>query len=460
MLLSRLLTPAQVGIYSLCAAFTAVAGILRDFGVSEYLIQEKELTRDKFRAAYGLAFLIAWTIGLGIYLSRHALSGYYHEPQLAQVLTVLSVHFVLLPVSSPTFALLNRELAFRQIFFLQIVCNTAQAVSSVTLAYLGYGVMSLAWGPVVNVATQAVILMWMRPKECFTLPGVREMRTVLRFGSMFVASRTIEVLTRNFHEPVIAKQFGFESVGLFSRAFGLIELFHSNIGAAVIRVATPTFANEHRAGRPLAELYARSTAIFVSVSWTFFGFVALMAEPIIRVMFGAQWVPAAPLAVMLAVSAMPHGLLALAPQMLSATGHVARRLKVTLWFSPVHIVGVLIAAQFSLLAVAFVWFVSAIVMLVLYMRHLREVLGVTLEAILRSCVSSAVVAAASVLAQAATAQLLRQWDVPALIQIPLVLGVGGVAWLLVARLQGHPAHDEILTTIAAWRARGMRSSGA
>ena len=460
MLLSRLLTPAQVGIYSLCAAFTAVAGILRDFGVSEYLIQEKELTRDKFRAAYGLAFLIAWTIGLGIYLSRHAVSGYYHEPQLAQVLTVLSLHFVLLPVSSPTFALLNRELAFRQIFFLQIVCNTAQAVSSVTLAYLGYGVMSLAWGPVVNVATQAVILMWMRPKECFTLPGVREMRTVLRFGSMFVASRTIEVLTRNFHEPVIAKQFGFESVGLFSRAFGLIELFHSNIGAAVIRVATPTFANEHRAGRPLAELYARSTAIFVSVSWTFFGFVALMAEPIIRVMFGAQWVPAAPLAVMLAVSAMPHGLLALAPQMLSATGHVARRLKVTLWFSPVHIVGVLIAAQFSLLAVAFVWFVSSIVMLILYMRHLREVLGVTLEAILRSCVSSAVVAAASVLAQAATAQLLRQWDVPALIQIPLVLGVGGVAWLLVARLQGHPAHDEILTTIAAWRARGRRRSGA
>ena len=38
-ILSRLLTPAQVGIYSLCAAFTAVAGILRDFGVSEYLIQ-------------------------------------------------------------------------------------------------------------------------------------------------------------------------------------------------------------------------------------------------------------------------------------------------------------------------------------------------------------------------------------------------------------------------------------
>ena len=429
------------------------AGILRDFGVSEYLIQEKELTRDKLRAAYGLALLIAWTIGLAIFFSRHIMSSYYREPQLAQVLAVLALHFLILPISSPTFALLNRELAFRQIFFLQVACNAAQAITSVALAVNGYGVMSLAWGPIANVAIQAMILMWMRPKECFMLPGIRQARTVLRFGSMFVASRSIEVLTRNFHEPVVAKQFGFESVGLFSRAFGLIELFHSNVGAAVVRVATPTFASEHRAGRPLADLYARSTAIFVSVSWPFFGFVALMAEPIIRLMFGPQWVPAAPIAVVLALSALPHGLCALAPQMLSATGQVARRLKVTLWFSPVHLLGVLVAAQFSLLAVAAVWVVSNLVMLALYMRHLRQVLGISVSAILRSCANSAVVAAASVTAQVLTLLTMRNWDTPPLLSIPIVFAVGACAWFGAASWQRHPAHEEIVATIAAWRRR-------
>lgn len=453
MVLSRLLTPSQVGIYSLCAAFTAVAGILRDFGVSEYLIQEKDLTHDKLRAAYGLAFLIAWSIGAGIFLARDSVAAFYAEPQVAQVLTVLALNFAILPISSPTFALLNRELAFRSIFYLQLASNAAQAVTSVLLAYLGFGVMSLAWGPIANVATQSCILIWLRRKVPVVLPGLREWSQVLRFGTMFVASRSIEVLTRNFHEPVIGKVFDFASVGLFSRAFGLIELFHSNIGAAVIRVATPAFAAEHRAGHPLAVPFARSTAIFVSVSWPFFGFVALMAEPIIHVMFGAQWIPSAPIAVVLALSALPHGLFALAPQMLSATGHVARRLRVSLLFSPVHLLGVLIAAQFSLRAVAAVWFVSNSVMLALYVRQLRQVLGVSSSALYRPSAGSAVVAIVSVAAQAAMAELLRYWRAPELALIPLVFAAGVVAWILAARTLRHPAHDEIMNALAVWRQR-------
>jgi O-antigen/teichoic acid export membrane protein len=460
MLLSRLLTPAQVGIYSLCAAFTAVAGILRDFGVSEYLIQEKDLTPEKFRAAYGLAFAIAWTIGAAIFLARGEVAAYYAEPEVARVLAVLALNFLILPVSSPTFALLNRELAFRQIFGLQIAANLTQAVTSVLLAWFGFGVMSLAWGPIANVAAQSVLLIVMRPRECLTLPSLRNVRQVLRFGAMYVSSRTIEVLTRNFHEPVIAKVLGFASVGLFSRAFGLIELFNTNVGAAVVRVATPAFAAQHRAGLPLAEPYARATAIFVSISWPFFGFVALMAEPIIRVLFGAQWVAAAPIAIVLAISVLPNALFALAPQMLSATGQVARRLKVTLWFSPVHLAGVLIAAQFSLTTVAAVWFVTNSLMLVLYLRHLRQVLRVRIAELLRPCVGSAAVAGASVAVQVAAEAALRLAAVPIWTTIPVVMVAGALAWVVVARALRHPAYGEIVNAVTAWRLRAARAASA
>ena len=455
MVLSRLLTPTQVGIYSLCAAFTAVAGILRDFGVSEYLIQEQELTRDKIRAAYGVAFLIAWTIGAAIFLARNEVARFYVEPEVARVLAVLALNFAILPISSPTFALLNRELAFRQLFFLQLTCNAAQAITSVTLAYLGFGVMSLAWGPIANVATQSIMLMWLRRQDGVVLPGLREWRQVLRFGTMYVASRSIEVLTRNFHEPVIAKTFGFAAVGLFSRAFGLIELFHTNVGAAVVRVATPVFAAEHRAGRPLSELYARATAIFVSVSWTFFGFVALMAEPIIHLMFGTQWLPAAPIAVVLALSTLPQALFAFVPQLLSATGHVAQRLKVSLCFSPVHLVGVLIASQFSLLAVAAVWMFSNSVMLVLYLRQLRRVLQSNLGELLRPSVGSAVVAGGSIGMQVLSHVALHHYHAPALLEIPCVFGAGAVAWYCVAKLLRHPAHEELGRLLQALRRRGL-----
>lgn len=456
MLLSRLLTPEQVGIYSMCAAFTAVAHILRDFGVSEYLIQEKDLTHTKLRAAYGIAIAIAWSIGAVIFLSRHWVAEFYAEPRLANVLLVLTLQFLILPISSPTFALMCRELAFRQIFFLQLTCNATQAITSVTLAWLGFGVMSLAWGPIANIGMQSLILLWKRPHEVLMRPGWREARTVLRFGSMFVASRAIEVLTRNAHEPVIAKQFGFSSVGLFSRAFGLIEIFNLYVATAVIRVATPAFAAHHRAGEPLGAVYARATAIYVSVSWPFFGFVALMAEPIIHVMFGDQWLSAAPIASVLALSAMPSGLMALGPQMLSATGQVARRLGVTLRVSPVHLIGIAIASFFGLLAVASVWAVSNTLMLALYLREMRRAVGLSTGALAHAVKPSAIVAASSIAAQAGVMSLLQRVHAPAFAVLVLTFTTGAAVWLLVVRMSHHVTYEEMCRALEAFSHRNGR----
>jgi hypothetical protein len=233
LVLSRLLTPTQVGVYSLCASLGTIATILRDFGVSEYLIQERELTRAKIRTAFGVALVVAWSLGATVYLSRHALASYFAEPGVASVLAVTALQFFILPLSSPAFALMNREMAFRRLFALQTVCNITQAATSLTLAWRGFGTMSLAWGPIASVAMQTLLLCWMRPRESLVWPAFSEWHSVLRFGSAYMSARLIETLAQNIHDPIIAKRFDFASVGLFSRAFGMVEMFRSNESLSV-----------------------------------------------------------------------------------------------------------------------------------------------------------------------------------------------------------------------------------
>jgi len=62
MILSRLLTPAEVGVYSLGAVLVAMAQVVRDFGVGQYLIQEKVLTTEKLRAALTTSLVVAWLL--------------------------------------------------------------------------------------------------------------------------------------------------------------------------------------------------------------------------------------------------------------------------------------------------------------------------------------------------------------------------------------------------------------
>lgn len=450
-ILSRLLTPAQVGVYSLCAAVTVIAGILRDFGVSEYLIQEKDLTRDRIRTAFGIAMAIAWAVGLCIFLSRDAMATYYREPGVSEVLAVLSLNFLLLPFSSPAYALLSREMAFRKLFILQFASNLAANVTGVVLAYLDYGFYALAWMPVANIATQTLLMQWLRPQASRVWPALIEVRRVLGFGWMFVTTRFVEVFSRNAHEPVVAKQLGFESVGLFSRAYGLIDMVNLNVISAVVQVATPKFAADNRAGQPVGESFVSATILLTGVCWPIFCYLALMDREIILLMFGAQWMAAAPLASVLALTGIVGSWFALAPQLLSATGHVKERMTLNLWAAGIHVVGVFVAVPIGLRALACVWFASSSFKLAIYLYHLRRIYGLSPWSFLARSAASGAVALATSGGVLVVANVARAASLPTVIVLALAAVGGAAAWWLAARALRHPAAEEVRRIVAAVR---------
>ena len=54
--LARLLSPAEIGVYSMTIVLINIAHIFQDFGVGSYLQREKDLTPEKLRAASGVIF--------------------------------------------------------------------------------------------------------------------------------------------------------------------------------------------------------------------------------------------------------------------------------------------------------------------------------------------------------------------------------------------------------------------
>lgn len=85
MLIARLLTPAEIGIYSVASAVTGIAQMMRDFGVSNYLIQERELTRERIQTALTIAIITSWAAGGILYFSSSWVAVFYDEPGLADL---------------------------------------------------------------------------------------------------------------------------------------------------------------------------------------------------------------------------------------------------------------------------------------------------------------------------------------------------------------------------------------
>ncbi len=304
MVLSRLLTPAEIGIFSVSAALIALGHAVRDFGIGEYIVQERDLTSARLRTAYGFSIVIAWVIAGVLFAASTPLALLYAEAGVGEVMRVLAFGFVIIPLGVPARAVLRRDMRFGVLAVAEVGSGSLQAATSVALAYNGFSYLSMAWGSVVGTVAAFLILALLRARHLAIRPTLSEWRRVASFGSYSSATTIIGQVGAAAPDLVMGRLLGFEAVALFSRALGPIRLFRNGIQGSLGKVLFPAFARRRRAEGDLGRDFLAATAMLCVFAWPFYGFLALMAFPILRILFGYQWDASVPLMQLLCISAL------------------------------------------------------------------------------------------------------------------------------------------------------------
>jgi len=456
--MARLLTPAETGVFSLAAAVVSIAHTLRDFGVGEYIIQERELSRDRLRAAFSVTIFVAWGLAFIIFAIAGPVAAWYHKPDIARVLYVLIPSFLLIPIGTSAFAMLTRELQFGAIFWIQTSSALVGAFVAIFLASHGHSYMSMAWSSLASVVTTIVFLGFLRPRETFMLPSVKGLARVGKFGGSLTIGRLAESLSSKTPDFVIGNSLGFAAVGLFSKANTLLNAFQDFFASGFARVATPVFATRKGKIAETCEGYLQATGLFALFPFAFYGFCALFAEPIIMLLFGPNWMAAVPV-----IQIASIGYLAMAPHSfagsaLTANGLVREILKIQLFSSIGYALAIFIGAQFSLVAVAIASAVATLPRLVLTQRALYRGFGLSFLKILQTSAPAIAIAFAG-LAAATPALLLYHETAQSAFQ-SLCVGALSAAIVGMTALfaSGHPLAAEIRKLNLAERCFGRRSS--
>lgn len=458
MILSRLLTPTQVGVYSVAAATTTMIHMLRDFGVSEYLVQEKDLNDAVARSAFTINLIIAWALAVILFVSSPWIAAFYREPGLSLVLWVLSINFILLPFGSTVTALLTRSMQFGILYRINLGQQFVQSSITVALAALGFGYMSPAWGSVAGMgATVVGCFVWGRAYRVRGL-GLTRWRSVARFGLQQTFGDIMNKL--GFYAPdfVIGRVLGFADVGLYSRGYGLINLFQARVMGAISAVAFPAFARNHHSERGVRGLYLQSLTYVTGIALPFMTFAALMAFPIIRIMFGPQWDAAVPLLRLLAVAAFVYMLVPQFGQLFTGIGKVGV-VTATTTVTQIFRIGILIPAAFYSLeaAAASQVLVSAAAVLFKY-GFARKYTAITGHDLLKALLPSLGLTAAAALVPAVVYGLMPISG-PADLWLSLIVAGtgGGSGWLLGAWLLKHPLWLEMINALnRVHRRKGYR----
>lgn len=319
-ILSRLLTPAEVGIFSITLVFINLIAVFRDFGVTSYLQQEKDLTSDKARSALGLLLTTSWLLAALTFFVRDAIAGFYGQEGIAEVLMVLCISLALVPFASFFYALLARDLQAGKQAIVNTVSSIVYAAVCIVLAYQGFSYMAMAWANVANITVAIVIYLFIRPKDISCWPRFRDWRAPIHFGGGAIIGNLLERIHGSIPDLVLGKLSGPHAVGLYSRANGLIGIFQQIAGPTINYNAMPYLAKNHHAGQPLSPILSRATTYLTAVAWPAFIVTAIFSKEIINVLYGEQWLEAAPIAVLIALQATVRFGYSLTGAALLATG--------------------------------------------------------------------------------------------------------------------------------------------
>ena len=440
--LARLLTPAEYGISVLGASLLGVAEAVRELGSVAYLVQQKDLTQVKIRTVFTISLIVTLTGTVVLWMLSDSFAQFYGMPGLARYIQIIAISYAIAPFAHPIYAVLSRDMAFDKLAVLDTLTMLMNALTSVSLVLLGFGYLGLAWSTVISAATWTLLGFYVRHDLSVYRPSLAEWRSVLAFGACGSATAVLYRSSESFFWLILGKILDARAVGLCQRAVMLSQFPERVILAGIGTVALPAFSDHARQGGSLKAAYLGALKQLTAVQWPALILLAIMADPIVSLLYGAQWREAAPIVQVFALALLFNFPTALNYPAQVAAGGIRHTVPLALVQTTVSLAVLTFAAHYGILAVAFSTFVSipfAVGLSLLVTRaHIpfswREFAG----AIAKSIVVAGFCAVGPSGVFAFRGALGSLWA-----QLAIGIVLGGVGWLGGLWLTSHPMFREL-----------------
>ena len=292
-IVSRWLTPTEIGIYSLGFAFIALLNAFKNFGIQNYIVVCEDINDEKIRSASLVAFLISWGLGIVVLFLREDIATFYEQPALINILIIQSIAFFLWPHSAIRTGLLQRQMDFKTIFWIETISKTISAAITLYAVYIGCGPISLAYGAVSLIISSFVLLIVIvKAPWFFSLKYIKE---CVSFGGITSLIALVLLFSSQGLVLLLGKIIPIDEVAQFERTQTIPILYWGYLYPAIAVVLLPSFANVLRK-ETHSVIRKNILSSWINIAMVCVPIFILLGgggNTIILTLYGDQWQPAA-----------------------------------------------------------------------------------------------------------------------------------------------------------------------
>ncbi len=295
--LARLLTPEDFGLFGMALTVVAALNALSALGLGRTIVTSKFDTKDELKAhldtVWSLELLRSFFMALLVSASAFPMSRFYGQPQLKVVIPLLGLVTLVQGFQNIGLVMLRKEISFANIFWYELATNTAGIVLTVALALVIRNVWALVIGLLLTAGMGTVlsyIFHSYRPRLAFEH---RALRRALSLGKLTFVIAVASYVTNMADNVMVGRLLGASALGNYSLAFNIASAPISVLVFSIGTVLFPAYA-EIAAQRPKAlelaftKVFSIALMIMVTIAVPLF----LLAGELVQLLFGGRWTTA------------------------------------------------------------------------------------------------------------------------------------------------------------------------
>jgi len=443
-IVARLLTPYDMGVYAIAMAITGVLSILQAFGLNGFIVREPALDAHVTRSVFTINLLLSIALSALIVGLSPVGGRLLHEDGVRRIMLVLAALPLLGALEFLPATQLERAANFKAIALI----NTARTVISqfvtVWLAFEGFSYMSLAFGQIAGAGISAVAYTLVGRRHVSFRIGLHDGRRILSFGLNMLAISGVNAIAARLSEALLGRLIGLSALGLYSRASNLNNLVWENIHLVIGRVVFVDLAAQKRSGASLRDTYLTLVEVLTALLWPAFAGLAIVSGPFILIVYGAKWVAAAHPLAMLSIAAILLVAISMTWELFVISGETAKQARLEIVRTGAGLVLFAVGCLFSLTAAAAGRVGEAAFSIWLYRPHLDRMTKThTCDFIAIYGRSAALTLIAVAPAGVVMAMHGGSERTPLTLLGPAI-GLGGLIWMLALYRMRHPLAVEAL----------------
>ena len=350
--LARFLTPNDYGLVGMTTVLMNFVQLFKDLGLSRATIQRPKIDHQQVSTLFWINIAVGFVVCLLVSLCAPLVANFYGETRLIPITIALASVFLFSAFTVQHQALLKRQMRFSSLVQIEVISLTIALITSVFIAWRGFGYWALVTMPIVKAVTN-MLGVWL---VCDWRPGrpqwSKEVASMLAFGGNLTGFNVVNYFSRNLDNILIGRMWGAAQLGLYNQAYRLVLLPILQINVPIDSVVLPALSRLQSEPEKYKKYYYQATLAITFLGMPVVAFLFVTTDKLIPLILGEQWLGVVPIFRWLMPAAFMGTFTIAGGWVYQSLGRTDRQLKIGLIVSVVDVTIFLVSVRWGAIGVA------------------------------------------------------------------------------------------------------------